>query len=162
MKHPIVVTLLLYAAIAHAAVEPGFVDLLGKDHVSFWMQCGPGKMIISNGETLNSSNGEVGVAWYSKVQYSDFTLKVEFKGVGREFNSGVRLRLPRLENDPSMATELGYEVGIHQSIKPYKWTTGSIHRHQTPMIDALNPQGWNEFEITVIGQSYSVMLNGKW
>ena len=135
-----------------AAAEAGFEDLFATDNLGYWKQCGAGKMTISGGEAVNSSDKEVGVAWFSKRQYADFVLKVEFRGDDREFNSGVRLRLPKLDNDSALAKQLGYEVGIHYTVKPYRWLTGSIHTFKAPTTDALKPLEWNDFEITVVGQ----------
>ncbi len=163
MKLPAKFLLLLALTLptVSTALEPGFVSLLEGANAQAWRQCGPGKMTINGGETFNSSKEGTGVAWFSKQMFTDFILKVEFRGVGREFNSGVRLRLPELQNDSAVANRLGYEVGIHESIKPYRWATGCIHGLQAPTHNAMKRSEWNEFEITVIGQQCSVMLNGQ-
>ncbi|MEZ5385373.1 MAG: DUF1080 domain-containing protein [Prosthecobacter sp.] len=161
MKLLHIYTLILLATFGQAAVEPGFEDLLNGDNAAYWKQCGPGKMALSGGETLNSSSSEVGVAWFTKREFADFVLKVEFRGAADEFNSGVRLRLPKLGNDPALANQLGYEVAIHHTAKRYKWETGSIHGVKASTSQALKPLDWNAYEITVTGQEYSVMLNGR-
>lgn len=148
-------------ASADQETDPGFENLLSTENEGHWVQCGPGRMTISRGESVSSSSGGVGIAWYDKKEFSDFILKLEFKGEAPEFNSGIRLRLPKLGSDPSVGNQLGYEVAIHRSEKPYKWETGSIHGEKTPITRALRPDDWNEFEITVTGQDYKVLLNGQ-
>ena len=153
--------LLLLPLFALAEVEPGFEELFPGENATQWRQCGPGTLTINGGESMSASDDGVGVAWFAGREYSDFVLKVEFMGVAPEFNSGIRLRLPKLGNDPSLANQAGYEVGIHHSNKPYQWETGAIHGLKTPDIQALKPQDWNEYEISVIGQEYTVTLNGR-
>jgi len=150
----------LFASLSHA-VEPGFIPLLDRDHTDGWEQCGPGKMEIKDGISTNSSPAKWGVAIYKKRIFADFVIKAEFKGVQREFNSGVWLRISEPNGDVIKAMESRYEVGIFQPTSERGKFTGSIWGVQPALFDAVRGSDWNEFEITVIGQRYLVKLNGQ-
>jgi hypothetical protein len=60
-----------------------------------------------------------------------------------KYNSGVFVRFPDPGDDPNVAREQGYEVQIMQ-IGPSAYPVGE----------------WNSYEIRVIGQIYTVILNG--
>ena len=143
------------------ADEDGFVPLLDRDHTDGWRQCGEGEMKITDGVSFNTSHGKLGVAWYTKRMFSNFILKAEFKGAAREFNSGIWLRFSDPQGDMSRLGAERYEVAISHMLKRDPWPTGSIYDAQRCSVDALRPDDWNEFEITVVGQEYTVRLNGK-
>jgi hypothetical protein len=155
------ITLSLPLVSPSRAVEEGFIPLLDRDHTDGWQQCGPGEMKIRDGVSTNSTPQKWSVAWYHKRMFTDFVLKAEFKGVGREYNSGIWLRFsePR-NNDPATIHDQKYEVAISRAGKDDRWPTGSFHGLQRPFSDALKPSDWNEYEITVVGQDYTVKLNG--
>ncbi len=99
-----------------------------------------------------------------RKNFTDFILKAEFQGVAGEFNSGVRFRFPNPGQDPKIISEQGYEVAISKSNKKDPSPTGAIRvskKVQKPSREALKVRDWNEFEITVVGQQITVMLNGE-
>jgi len=141
------------------ALEPGFISLL--DDPSAWVQVGPGKLEIKDGVGTTSSPSKWGVAIYSRQQFSDFILKAEFKGVRREFNSGLWLRIPALDQDITQTTTGRYEVGITHPGSDLRRVTGAIWNEQAASQDAVKGNDWNDIEVTVIGQRYVVKLNGQ-
>ena len=143
------------------ALEPGFIPLLDRDHTDGWEQCGPGRMEIKDGISTNSSPAKWGVAIYNKRMFADFVIKAEFRGLQREFNSGVWLRISEPNGDILKAVESRYEVGIFQPTKERGKFSGSIWGEQPAFFDAVKANDWNEFEITVTGQHYLVKLNGQ-
>ena len=66
-----------------------------------------------------------------------------------------------MDGDPWIPVREGYEIQIAGD-KPTKHATGSIYSFQAPTAVPLKPAGeWNAFEITCIGQQYTVKLNGE-
>ena len=164
-----VITTISCIVLTHSsrAVDPGFIPLLDRDHTDGWKQCGKGGMNIQNGVGTTWFPNEqaipaFGVAWFTKRTFSDFVLKVEFTRSAPEFNSGIRLRFPDPGNNPRSVTDQGYEVAIESS--PPKGDspnpTGSIFNFQRASALPQQDGNWNEFEITAIGQKYTVKLNG--
>jgi hypothetical protein len=147
------------------AIEPGFISLLDRDHIRDWKQSGQGKLSV-NGDIATTSfpkgKGYFGVTWYSKQTFTDFDFRVEFRGVGPEFNSGLRLRFPDPGDDPGSVSKNGYEVCINHPGAGDTPATGGIQRAQPPTSSPLRGKDqWNDLEVTAIGQQYIVKLNGQ-
>ncbi len=143
-------------------VEQGFTPLFDGATMEGWQQAGPNGFSVVDG-TLKSSGG-MGLLWYTKKQFGDFVLKVEWKVLHIDDNSGVFLRFPDPGNDPWVAVDNGYEVQIDDGGSPdgaMIHKTGGIYSFAAPTKVATNPVGeWNLYEIHAVGQSYRVILNG--
>lgn len=143
------------------ALEPGFVPLLEGTHASAWLQSGPGQMKVTNGVATCSSPSRWGVAIFTERTFTDFTLKLEFKGMKREFNSGLWLRIPSVQGDVNAIARSRYEVGIRHSNSNLGKSTGAIWEFKPAILDAVRDGDWNDMEVTVVGQRYTVKLNGQ-
>lgn len=162
--------LLLFSFTALHAAEDGFVPLLDAAHTTGWEQCGKGGMRISQGVGTTwfpNEAGFFGIAWYKKQTFRDFILRVEYRAIQAEYNSGLRLRFPK-PVDPGQVSKDGYEVSIlnadsPESQKEQTMLTGAIAHTQRPQTPpTVRPLGeWNEMEVTVVGQKYVVRLNGS-
>ena len=81
----------------------------------------------------------------------------------KDDNSGVFVRFPDPGNDPRVAVNIGYEIQIDDLGKPdgdgiHK--TGAIYNFAAPSKIVSKPVGqWNDLEIKVIKQNYTVMIN---
>ncbi len=143
--------------------EPGFTSLFDGVTLDGWQQAGPGGFNVVDG-TLQSYGG-MGMLWYTKMQFADFVLKVDWKELHFSDNSGVFVRFPDPGNDPWVAVNHGYEVQIDNVGAPdgnpvYK--TGAIFNFAAPSRVASNPVGeWNFYEIHAVGQNYTIILNGE-
>ncbi|MFG2037606.1 ThuA domain-containing protein [Dactylosporangium sp. NPDC048998] len=127
-----------------------------------WSQSGPGG--FTNADATLSSTGGMGLFWYSAKQYTDYSLKADFRITG-DSNSGVYVGFPNPGNDPNVAVNQGYEIQIDATDTPDR-TTGAIYGFQSADLAArdaaLNPPGaWNTYEILVEGQRIRVFLNGS-
>ncbi|WP_328835445.1 ThuA domain-containing protein [Streptomyces europaeiscabiei] len=125
-----------------------------------WSQAGPGG--FTNSDATLASYGGLGMLWYSARQFTNYSLKLDWKMPGDD-NSGVIVGFPP-SSDPSSALDNGYEVQIDATDAPDR-TTGSIYAVKAPDTAArdaaLNPPGeWNSFELLVEGERLQVWLNG--
>lgn len=91
----------------------------------------------------------------SEREFSDFVLRLEFRGEPKDANSGVAIRDPlHGAKDPAYT---GYEIQILD--KPNaKMPTGSIYAIQQAKYLPLK-DGWNTMEITARGTHMVVLLN---
>ena len=144
------------------AVEPGYTALFDGVALDGWQQAGPGGFTVVDGAL--QSYGGMGLLWYTKKQFGDFVLKLDWKEAHFSDNSGVFVRFPDPEGDPWSAVNGGYEIQIDNVGAPdgnplYK--TGAIFNFAAPSEVASNPVGeWNFYEIHAVGQQYTVILNG--
>ncbi len=139
--------------------ETGYTPLYNGSTTG-WSQAGPGG--FTNTDATLASYGGMGMLWYSAKQFTNYSLKLDWKMPGDD-NSGVVVGFPPT-NDPQSALDNGYEVQIDATDAPDR-TTGSIYAVKAPDTAArdaaLNPPGeWNTFEVLVEGERLQVWLNG--
>ncbi len=102
---------------------------------------------------------EHGGGWLlTERDFSDFILRVEFRGDPKQTNSGVAIRDPL--HGAQNPTYSGYEIQIHDDPQ-VPWPTGSIFGELRAKYRPLKDEGWNTFEITARGPLISVILNGE-
>ncbi|MFA6241343.1 MAG: DUF1080 domain-containing protein [Candidatus Hydrogenedentales bacterium] len=139
----------------------GWVDLLDASHAAGW------KNITDDMDIFEIKDGMLhiyGKTWwplrysgYEAEKFGDFDLHIEFK-VARRANSGVFLRAQ--SDDP---VQRGFEVQVLDDFgkTPSKNSSGSIYDVVTPMFNMSLPAGeWNSYDISVVGQSVTVIMNG--
>ncbi|NJP98764.1 DUF1080 domain-containing protein [Nonomuraea sp. FMUSA5-5] len=125
-----------------------------------WSQAGPGS--FANSDATLTSQGGMGMLWYSAKELRSYSLKLDWRMTG-DSNSGVIVGFPAT-SDPQAALDTGYEVQIDATDSTDK-TTGAIYGVKAADIAArdaaLNPPGqWNTFELLVEGERLQVFLNG--
>jgi serine/threonine protein kinase len=144
--------------------ETGFAPLLDKEHFAFWKQAGKGTVTFEDGTLFPNGNNEDGAKcfWYSERMLGDFTLRVEFFVHDRQANSGVMIRFPDPGSDGSAPNMKGYEIDISPRATGdiWRWLGGSADDHLAST-RPVKYDGWNLYEISVIGQKYTVKLNGQ-
>jgi len=141
--------------------KEGFLSLFSDAVLTNWRQCGPGRFVVTNG--IAKGEGGMGLWWYSARQFTNFVLRGEFVQEQEIADSGVFLRFPDPKDDPWNAVKQGHEMEIGDpDPKDPTWRTGSIYPFKASTTANTKPPGqWNEYEITCIGQDYSVRINGK-
>lgn len=154
-----------------------------------WRYAGGSMITLQRDGTLKAQPGppNLGVLWYSRP-YGDFSLRLQFRDdspiAGTRANSGVQVRFPapkppvpgcpmtfngspQTENPAAwIAVNCGHEIQINDSPDappndPRK--TGSIYGFadlNAAQARVTPPGVWNELEIRVIGQHYTVIRNG--
>ncbi|MFI7080534.1 ThuA domain-containing protein [Micromonospora sp. NPDC049903] len=126
-----------------------------------WSQAGPGS--FTNSDATLTSVGGMGLYWYSAKQFTNYSLKLDWRLAGDD-NSGVFIGFPP-SSDPNSAINNGYEVQIDPTDAADR-TTGAIYGFKSADLAArdaaLNPAGeWNTYELLVEGERLQVFLNGS-
>lgn len=131
----------------------------------------PGRFVIVDGALQSQPGTDLGLLWYAEPMPADFILKLEWNRALQEDNSGVLIRFPHpdtknFNNTAFVPVVFGFEVQIDELGAPDGLAihrTGAIYNEpsQTLSLQAARPPGqWNEFEIRVQAQTYTVSLNG--
>ena len=172
------------------ALEPGFVWLFDGTQagLSGWEQAGPGGFDYDPAQQAIVARpvGDIGLLVHTAKTYSDFVLRLQFRLGSRDDNSGVfvRFRDPRKPppaglHDPKivanaawLAVDTGFEMQIDEQARPdgadmhrtgavYAIPIGGDTGQQTfTRGSSLRPGEWNDYEIAVAGDAYTVTLNG--
>lgn len=107
----------------------------------------PNGWVVRNG---NLCNDKPAVDIYSRRKFKDFKLHAEFR-YPKGSNSGIYLRGR-------------YEVQVMDTYgePPFETSIGSIYGFLMPRINAARRPGqWQTFDITLVGRSVTVVLNGQ-
>ncbi|WP_435827467.1 3-keto-disaccharide hydrolase [Actinoplanes philippinensis] len=165
----------------HAGYEPLFDGTAAS--LRDWQQAPTGSFSIQSDGSLRSAGG-LGMLWHTR-ELADFSLKVQFRdiapGTGRA-NTGVFTRFPDpripLDQRPAgscgtvgsartsqawVAIYCGHEVQIYDGDSGEPQKTGSIYNFDpVTLADArVTPKNqWNDYEIRVVGQHYTIIRNG--
>jgi choline dehydrogenase-like flavoprotein len=148
--------------------EAGFTPL-GNGGLTGWQMAGSGSF-MELGANIIESVGGTGLLWFTKEEFADFILRVDWQTFSEFDNSGVYLRFPALGNDFKPADTQGYEVQIDErGIDPQGNPGSALHR--TGAVYGLAPSSkpdlprlvgqWNTFEIEARGPAITVKLNGQ-
>ncbi|GAB3902040.1 hypothetical protein GCM10027612_66480 [Microbispora bryophytorum subsp. camponoti] len=149
-----------------------------------WSQAPTGQFILQQDGTLRTSGG-MGMLWYSAKAYADFSVRLQFRDVApgtARANTGVFVRFPDprtpLDQRPAgscgtvgsartseawVAVYCGHEIQIYDGDTGEPQKTGSIYNFQpTTLAKAgATPKGqWNDYEVRVVGQHYTIIRNG--
>ena len=150
-----------------------------------WAQAGGGHF-----ELLDDGSGGVtpvdglGMLWYPVKQYGDFSLKFQFREGrtdGGSSNGGAFVRFPdprvpvgqrpdpcaktgsAADDEAWVAIYCGHEIQLYDGPSGEVQKTGSIYNFDPVGIDEIGEprEGWNDYEIEVVGQHYRVFRNGE-
>ncbi len=127
------------------------MDLTGWEHV------GPGGFSVENG--VLRPHGGMGLLWYTGQSFGDAIIRVVFKPVKNESNSGVFIRIPEKPTEPWMPVNRGYEVQIDNGDDDYH-CTGVLYSLTKALARPEKAGEWNTMEITLDGPHTIVALNG--
>jgi PKD repeat protein len=152
--------------------------------LSQWAQAPSGSFSLQPGGAIRSTGG-LGMLWYTGAQFGDFSVRLQFKDDrtdGGSANSGVFVRFPDprtpLADRPAdscgtvgsartqqawVAIYCGQEVQIYDGATGEPQKTGSIYNFAPIDLahSGATPAGvWNDYEIRVVGQHYTIIRNG--
>ncbi|MFH9011529.1 OmpL47-type beta-barrel domain-containing protein [Streptomyces sp. NPDC017943] len=153
----------------YRALFDGTAESLAK-----WQQVGGGSFGLNPDGTLTSgtTTAGMGMLWFPQRKYGDFSLKLQWRddapGTGNA-NSGVFVRFPWVLDHPEesrpewVAIKYGHEVQVFDRPDGDMYKTGSIYGFDRVGLAGagVTQKGtWNDYEIRVEGQHYSVFRNG--
>ncbi|KMS75138.1 glycosyl hydrolase [Streptomyces viridochromogenes] len=154
----------------------GYRTILDGSAESFakWQQVGGGSF-APNGDgsiTSGTSKPGLGMLWFPERKYGDFSLKLQWRddapGTGNA-NSGVFVRFPWVHDHPEesrpewVAIKYGHEVQVLDRPDGDMYKTGSVYGFDRVGLAGagVTQKGtWNDYEIRVVDQHYSVYRNG--
>jgi hypothetical protein len=106
-------------------LEPGFTSLFEFESDSSllpegWKHIGPGSFIRFGNVLETEGRGGIGLLYYAKEEFTDFTLRLQWRSLTIQNNSGIYVRLPadaegtvfRLKGNADDAIKAGYEIQI--------------------------------------------------
>ncbi|MEU5965817.1 ThuA domain-containing protein [Micromonospora parva] len=139
--------------------ETGYTPLFNGSTAG-WSQAGPGS--FANSDATLTSVGGMGLFWYNAKQFTNYSLKLDWKLAGDD-NSGIFIGFPP-SSDPWSAVDNGYEIQIDATDAADR-TTGAVYTFKSADIAArdaaLNAPGeWNTYELLVEGERLQIFLNG--
>ncbi len=155
----------------------GYDDVLDGSQESFekWEHVGGGAFSLNGDGSITSSSTVpgMGMLWFPEQKYGDFSIKLQFRddapGDGNA-NSGVFVRFPGVHDHPEeprpewVAIKYGHEVQIMDAEGGDQYKTGSVYGFDlvTRGESMVMPKGtWNDYEIRVVDQHYTVYRNGR-
>ncbi|WP_329596757.1 DUF1080 domain-containing protein [Streptomyces pseudovenezuelae] len=154
----------------------GYRTILDGSAASFakWQQVGGGSF-APNGDgsiTSGTTKDGLGMLWFPERTYGDFSLKLQWRddapGTGNA-NSGVFVRFPWIHDHPEeprpewAAIKYGHEVQVFDRPDGDMYKTGSVYGFDRVGLAGagVTQKGtWNDYEIRVVDQHYSVYRNG--
>ncbi|WP_405468973.1 OmpL47-type beta-barrel domain-containing protein [Streptomyces canus] len=154
----------------------GYRTILDGSAASFakWQQVGGGSF-APNGDgsiTSGTTKDGLGMLWFPERKYGDFSLKLQWRddapGTGNA-NSGVFVRFPWVHDHPEeprpewAAIKYGHEVQVLDRPDGDMYKTGSVYGFDRVGLAGagVTQKGtWNDYEIRVVDQHYSVYRNG--
>ncbi|WP_245737011.1 ThuA domain-containing protein [Micromonospora pattaloongensis] len=164
----------------------GYKPLFDGSAQSFvkWTQAPSGRFDLQPDGSMRTIGG-LGMLWYSEKQFGDYSLRLQFRDVSPDpfrANSGVFVRFPDprtpLAQRPAgrcdtlgsartspawVAIYCGHEIQLYDGETGEPQKTGSIYNFApNPMERAgATPKGqWNDYEVRVVGQHYTIIRNG--
>jgi hypothetical protein len=140
--------------------RPAWIELFDGRSTAGWRMSGPGSFTVEGGALV--AHGGMGLLWYERRRFRDFELQVDWRVGDRCDNSGIFVRFPDRPRSPSDAVVGGYEVQIDDCDPDgLRQQTGSIYDVAPARRLVSRPAGtWNRYLIRVVGQRYTVFLNG--
>ncbi|HVF89874.1 MAG TPA: DUF1080 domain-containing protein [Blastocatellia bacterium] len=143
--------------------EKKWTELFNGKDLTGWKMIGKGNFVVEDGALVSRGGLGLGLLWYEAKTFRDFVLQVEWKVKTECSNSGIFVRFPEKSDDPWYSVRNGYEIQIDDCDKKgLKNRTGAIYDLSAATRVASKPAGeWNLYEISVVGQHYTVVLNGE-
>ncbi|MFE7035910.1 OmpL47-type beta-barrel domain-containing protein [Streptomyces sp. NPDC057621] len=153
----------------YRTIMDGTQDTFGK-----WQHVGGGSFGLNGDGTITSGTTRdgLGMLWFPERKYGDFSLKLQWRddapGTGNA-NSGVFVRFPQVHNHPEesrpewVAIKYGHEIQEFDSPTGDMYKTGSVYGFDRVGLAGagVTQKGtWNDYEIRVVDQHYSIYRNG--
>ena len=140
-----------------------FVPLFNGKNLDGWEVDTPGLWQVKDGVLIGKHSG---LKWNdflrTKKHYGDFVLRVKFRLVNGEGNSGVQFRSKPVAGSHEVS---GYQADVGQKYWGSLYDESRRKRVLVQASDAslagLDRAGWNEYVVTARGNHITLDLNGK-
>ncbi|MGW5635338.1 OmpL47-type beta-barrel domain-containing protein [Streptomyces sp. NPDC003832] len=144
------------------------------DSFAKWRHVGGGSFTLNADGSMTSGTTKAGLGmlWFPERKYGDFSLRLQWRddapGTGNA-NSGVFVRFPWVHDHPEetrpewVAIKYGHEVQVLDRPDGDMYKTGSVYGFDRVGLAGagVTQKGtWNDYEIRVVDQHYSVYRNG--
>lgn len=159
MRRPmLILALLIRCTVVGWAQTDNWKPLFNGKDLSGWQHVGPGSFVVEHG--LLKSQGGMGLLWYTPEKIGKARIRVVYKLMDKDTNSGVYIRIPEKPTEPWMPVNKGNEVQIYNPGDDYH-CTGVIYSFSKALARPYKTVGeWNTLEITLDGPRTVVYLNG--
>ncbi|MER6690556.1 OmpL47-type beta-barrel domain-containing protein [Streptomyces minutiscleroticus] len=154
----------------------GYRPILDGTQESFakWQQVGGGSFRLNDDGSITSGTSKdgLGMLWFPERKFGDFSLKLQWRddapGTGNA-NGGVFVRFPWVHDHPEeprpewAAIKYGHEIQAFDRPDGDMYKTGSVYGFDRVGLAGagVTQKGtWNDYEIRVVDQHYSVYRNG--
>lgn len=154
----------------------GYRTILDGTPESFakWEQVGGGSFALNPDGSITSGTTRdgLGMLWFPERTYGDFSLKLQWRDDApgtANANGGVFVRFPQIHDHPEesrpewAAIKFGHEIQVFDSPTGDMYKTGSVYGFDRVGLAGagVTQKGtWNDYEIRVVDQHYSVYRNG--
>jgi hypothetical protein len=159
MRKPVLIlALLIRCTVAGWAQTDNWKPLFNGKDLSGWEHVGPGSFVVEHG--LLKSQGGMGLLWYTPEKIGKARIRVVYKLMDKDTNSGVYIRIPEKPTEPWMPVNKGNEVQIYNP-GDYSHCTGVIYSFSKALARPYkSADEWNTMEITLDGPHTIVYVNG--
>ncbi|MEU9652275.1 family 16 glycoside hydrolase [Streptomyces sp. NPDC048110] len=154
----------------------GYRTILDGSQESFakWEQVGGGSFALNADGSITSSTSTpgMGMLWFPERKYGDFSLKLQWRDDAAgtaNTNGGVFVRFPQVHDHPEeprpewVAIKYGHEIQVFDSPTGDMYKSGSIYGFDRVGLAGagVTEKGtWNDYEIRVVDQHFSIYRNG--
>ncbi|WP_404795673.1 OmpL47-type beta-barrel domain-containing protein [Streptomyces tendae] len=154
----------------------GYRAILDGSQESFakWEQVGGGSFALNADGSITSSTSTpgMGMLWFPERKYGDFSLKLQWRDDAAgtaNTNGGVFVRFPQVHDHPEesrpewVAIKYGHEIQAFDSPTGDMYKSGSVYGFDRVGLAGagVTEKGtWNDYEIRVVDQHYSIYRNG--
>ena len=137
--------------------DEGWRSLFDGKSLDGWEHVGPGGFLVQDGTMV--TEGGMGLLWYTKEKLQNCTVKVVYKTLRPEDNSGVFIRIADKPKDEWFAVHHGYEVQICDQTDEFH-RTGAIYSLSKAEKQPGKVGEWNTLEIELDRDMVRVSVNG--
>lgn len=154
----------------------GYRTIMDGSQESFarWEQVGGGSFGLNPDGSITSSTSTpgMGMLWFPERTYGDFSLKLQWRDDAAgttNTNGGVFVRFPQVHDHPEetrpewVAIKYGHEIQVFDSPTGDMYKSGSVYGFDRVGLAGagVTEKGtWNDYEIRVVDQHYSIYRNG--
>ncbi|MCQ4202268.1 DUF1080 domain-containing protein [Streptomyces coelicoflavus] len=154
----------------------GYRTILDGSQESFakWEQVGGGSFALNADGSITSSTSTpgMGMLWFPERKYGDFSLKLQWRDDAAgtaNTNGGVFVRFPQVHDHPEeprpewVAIKYGHEIQVFDSPTGDMYKSGSVYGFDRVGLAGagVTEKGtWNDYEIRVVDQHFSIYRNG--